>query len=55
MIIQPRLGDNMGQLVDPNQASMIKGAAGSGQPPGYSSIKIHINIYFHMLFLLNSS
>ncbi|XP_021911778.1 transcriptional corepressor LEUNIG-like isoform X2 [Carica papaya] len=32
--IKPRLGDNMGQLVDPNQASMIKGAAGSGQPPG---------------------
>ncbi|XWS26919.1 hypothetical protein CRYUN_Cryun26dG0071500 [Craigia yunnanensis] len=29
-----QLGDNVGQLLDPNQASMLKAASVGGQPPG---------------------
>ncbi|KAH7511868.1 hypothetical protein FEM48_Zijuj12G0028500 [Ziziphus jujuba var. spinosa] len=34
--LKQRLGDNMGQLLDPNHASLLKVAAAGGQPPGYS-------------------
>ncbi|KAE8658270.1 Transcriptional corepressor LEUNIG [Hibiscus syriacus] len=33
-----QLGDNLGQLLDPNQASIMKAASMVGQPPGYFSI-----------------
>ena len=33
--IQQRFGDNMGQLLEPNHASLLKSAAVSGQP-GYA-------------------
>ena len=32
--MQQRLGDNVGQLLDPNHASILKAAAAGGQPPG---------------------
>ncbi|XP_015898191.3 transcriptional corepressor LEUNIG isoform X2 [Ziziphus jujuba] len=32
--LKQRLGDNMGQLLDPNHASLLKVAAAGGQPPG---------------------
>jgi len=34
-IIQQRFGENMGQLLDPNHASILKSAAAPGQPSGY--------------------
>jgi len=33
--MQQRLGDNVGQLLDPNHASMLKAGAAGGQPQGY--------------------
>lgn len=35
---QQRFGDNVGQLLDPNHASILKSAAGAGQPSGYDKI-----------------
>ncbi|KDP32334.1 hypothetical protein JCGZ_13259 [Jatropha curcas] len=32
--MKPRLGDNVGQLLDPSRASLLKAAALGGQPPG---------------------
>ncbi|KAJ4957815.1 hypothetical protein NE237_024926 [Protea cynaroides] len=32
--IEQRFGDNVGQLLDPNQSSMLKSAAAAGQPSG---------------------
>ncbi|KAJ9688537.1 hypothetical protein PVL29_014276 [Vitis rotundifolia] len=32
--MKQRFGDNVGQLLDPNHASLLKSAAVSGQPPG---------------------
>ncbi|TXG61336.1 hypothetical protein EZV62_012699 [Acer yangbiense] len=32
--MKPRLGDNMGQLLDPSHASLLKATALGGQPPG---------------------
>lgn len=34
LAMKPRLGDNMGQLLDPSHASLLKATALGGQPPG---------------------
>jgi len=34
-LFQQRFGENVGQLLDPNHASMLKSAVTSGQPSGY--------------------
>lgn len=43
---QQRFGENVGQLLDPNHASMLKSAVTSGQPAGYSFFKtLHSNLF----------
>ena len=39
--MQQRLGDNVGQLLDPNHASMLKAGAAGGQPQGYFFFRGH--------------
>lgn len=45
-----RFGDNVGQLLDPNHASMLKSAGASGQPAGCCS-----HTYMPSLFLYLSN
>jgi len=39
VLFQQRFGENVGQLLDPNHASMLKSAVTSGQPSGYVFMK----------------
>lgn len=47
-----RFGDNVGQLMDPNHASMLKSAAASGQPTG--SVLILLLSLFPLIFSATS-
>lgn len=35
LFLQQKFGENVGQLLDPNPASILKSAAAAGQPSGY--------------------
>lgn len=43
------LGDNAGQILDPNHASLLKVAAAGGRPPGYS-LEDPVFIIFQLSF-----
>lgn len=52
-LFQQRFGDNVGQLLDPNHASILKSAAAAGQPSGYK--KYHIYWYLTYGYFLTVS
>lgn len=52
--MQQRLGDNVGQLLDPNHASMLKAGAAGGQPQGYFFFQdTVIKLYYKSTFVIS--
>lgn len=44
--LQQRFGDNVGQLLDQNHASILKSAAATGQPSGCFSLRLNPYTFF---------
>ncbi|RZR98670.1 hypothetical protein BHM03_00028070 [Ensete ventricosum] len=51
LLFLQRFGENVGQVMDPNHASMLKSAATPGQPSGYAYLTwLTLSRFSHCIF-----